>query len=194
MRNPKLLRMNLGLFVYYFFLYQVPQDLGEKRKAKRSCAELTYGETPFFTLQKLLLRLPLSGSDIRFCDLGCGRGKLVLYLAMLYGWESVGVDVIATYIKHSEAVAGKYGLDKASFIEQDFTDVELGNFDLIYLIATCLEDATLEHMKVRFADLQRGCFVICVSRPLDCKHLKPIICLNSAFSWGMENVYIYQKD
>ena len=118
-------KIELGAFLYYFFCYPAPRSLREKLRTKHTYIELTYGETSYGSFQKIIEELQLNVCDtLRFCDLGCGRGRLLWYAAIVKAWECCGLDAIPAYIKRGQRVVAREGLSNVSFIQGDFCEID----------------------------------------------------------------------
>ena len=73
---------------------------------------------------------------ISLLDIGCGRGKALLYLAEKYpNSDFTGFDFSATALSEARQQAEKTGLSNVTFIERDLTDfnkqAEVNSFDCV---------------------------------------------------------------
>lgn len=136
---------------------------------------LTYGEIEWPTLKLMIEYLqkqpPSSG---RFYDLGCGRGRAVLYMAMsgLFDY-SVGIEVLPERVslaKHalnklrsSIPIAGaKVKLFEASFLNPAF---KYKDARLVFLSNMCFDNETQNAIFRKLnLELPKGALVFC-SRP-----------------------------
>lgn len=79
---------------------------------------------------------PASGISPRAIDLGCGEGRVAIYLARR-GFETVGVDFSGAALRLARAAAERAGLDagRLRFVEGDLTQPSIagvdGPFDLL---------------------------------------------------------------
>jgi SAM-dependent methyltransferase len=152
---------------------------------------LTYGEIEWPTLKLMIEYLqkqpPTSG---RFYDLGCGRGRAVLYMAMsgLFDY-SVGIEVLPERVllakealnklRASIPIAGsKVKLFEASFLNPVF---KYKDAKLVFLSNMCFDNETQNAIfKKLNLELPKGALVFC-SRP-------PLETLNAFETIGTERV------
>jgi SAM-dependent methyltransferase len=71
--------------------------------------------------------------DARIVEVGCGTGQTSLYLARA-DRTVVALDLSREALKLGAAAAGRYGIDRISFVEADLNRLPLrdGAFDLVY--------------------------------------------------------------
>jgi cyclopropane-fatty-acyl-phospholipid synthase len=100
-----------------------------------SCAYFLDPAEPLETAQRrkldLICRKLGLGSGMRFLDIGCGWGSLVIHAAIHYGVEAVGVT-----ISHEQAELARQRIkeagveDRVTILEQDYRDIE-GSFEAV---------------------------------------------------------------
>lgn len=72
--------------------------------------------------RSLAARLPDEGTGERVLDVGCGRGGPAAVLADRYGWQVLGVDLVAYNARQAQQTAADRGVDDAtSFCVGDAT-------------------------------------------------------------------------
>jgi len=189
--HPILLRLDFFLYFFYRFHYSISKNRHEKSKIQKSGIELTYGETPYCTLDKALSLIPVTSKD-RFYDLGSGRGKLVFFLYAMYHIPATGIELIPTYIKLAQKLAKDYKFP-IRFIEGDFLKTDFSDATLVFLTATCLGDSTLKLLNQKFEKLQKGSWVISASYPIQSTQFELKHHLKVFYSWGYGNLYLQQK-
>ena len=122
------------------FHYDVGNDffsLWLDRTLTYSCA---YFETPETTLDAaqeakldLICRKLRLRPGMRFLDIGCGWGSLVMFAAERYGVEATGITLSAAQHEWSSAEIRRRGIEgKAAVVIQDYRELAgLGKFDAI---------------------------------------------------------------
>lgn len=82
----------------------------------------------------------LSEDSDTICDLGCGVGKFCFVGAVLTDSHYTGIDYRKSVITYAKQITKKYKLeDKISFINQDFSDVDLSGYTGFYFFNPYLE-------------------------------------------------------
>jgi SAM-dependent methyltransferase len=138
---------------------------------------LTYGEIEWPTLKLMLGYLQTHGLTSpggRFYDLGCGRGRAVLYMAMSGLFEhSVGIEVLPERVslakdalnklRASIPIAGsRVKLFEASFLNPAF---KYKDAKLVFLSNMCFDNETQNAIFRKLnLELPKGALVFC-SRP-----------------------------
>jgi len=138
---------------------------------------LTYGEIEWPTLKLMLGYLQTHGLTSpggRFYDLGCGRGRAVLYMAMSGLFEhSVGIEVLPERVslakdalnklRASIPIAGsRVKLFEASFLNTAF---KYKDAKLVFLSNMCFDNETQNAIFRKLnVELPKGALVFC-SRP-----------------------------
>ncbi len=104
------------LMVYscgYFLDPNEPLEAAQRRKLDVICRKLELG------------------SGMRFLDIGCGWGSLVIHAAINYGVEAVGVTVSHEQAELARQRVKEAGLEaRVEIIEQDYREVQ-GKFDAV---------------------------------------------------------------
>jgi len=138
---------------------------------------LTYGEIEWPALKTMLEYLEKQGTSIsggRFYDLGCGRGRAVLYMAMsgLFDY-SVGIEVLPERVslakdalnklRSSIPIAGaRVKLFEASFLNPAF---KYKDAKLVFLSNMCFDNETQNAIFRKLnIEMPKGSLVFC-SRP-----------------------------
>lgn len=171
---------------YVFFHYSL-------HKAFRSLDKNTnpYGETPFFTLDKIARNFGVLSKDIVY-DLGSGRGIALLWWATQVGCTTYGVDNYLPFIQLAKRVKERFSIINAYFLEEDFLKVDLSRATVIYLYGTALPDAMIYQLITRFKQLGTSVKIITVSYPLsdydsDFTIIKEF---RGLFPWGQTDIYL----
>lgn len=138
---------------------------------------LTYGEVEWPTLKLMLDHVQKQNTSVsgRFYDLGCGRGRSVLYMAMSGLFEySVGIEVLPERIslakealnklRSSIPIAGsKVKLFEASFLNSSF---KYKDARLVFLSNLCFDTETQNAIFRKLnIEMPKGSFVFCSKLP-----------------------------
>lgn len=138
---------------------------------------LTYGEVEWPTLKLMLDHVQKENTSVsgRFYDLGCGRGRSVLYMAMSGLFEySVGIEVLPERIslakealnklRSSIPIAGsKVKLFEASFLNSSF---KYKDARLVFLSNLCFDTETQNAIFRKLnIEMPKGSFVFCSKLP-----------------------------
>jgi len=188
-----LLHMKLYSALYYFFFYPFLRHAYERHKAGISGVELTVGDTPLYSFDAIIQTLPHSKKD-KFCDLGCGKGHLVIFMAQVYKIPSLGIDIMPTYIKHAKKLTQLYRLRNVDFIKDNFFNADLSEVTILYITATCLSQETRTRLAHFLAtQLPKGAHIISTTYPIVHSKFEQISTFKTEFSWGPGTIYIQQK-
>ncbi len=192
-QHPKLLDLDFLFFYYYKLFYSGHKYHEEKTSTKiKDIVELTYGETPYFTLKKIIKKIPIKKEQI-FIDLGCGRGRLVFFVNKHFKLKSIGIDLIPTYIKVANFFKQKKKITEVEFYLADILNHDFSKGDIFYIAWTCLNKETIKQIEQRLINLKRGSYVITTSMPVQNKNFKVIKEFKLPFSWGYGHVYLNQR-
>ena len=192
LQDKRIFRTDLDLFLYYFFRYPFHLFQYDCHKTGKSPSELTYGETPYFTLEKVLDRLSIDKNDV-FVDLGCGKGKTVFFVSSKYGIKSAGIDIMPTYIDIANTLKQRWGYQDIKFIEKDLLLSKVPKASIVMMSLTCFDEKTRLKISNHTETFSLGTKVISISYPLDSEQYKAIDCIEGHFSWGKSTVYIQEK-
>ncbi len=147
-----------------------------------------YGETPLTTLQQIADRWAICPSDY-LIELGCGRGRGVLFLSHYTGCKAKGIDWVPSFIAHAKAVAKQ--TSNVTFACSDIMKADLSSATIIYLYGTCLDDAAIHTLSERFKQLPPSTKIITVSYPLPGFTIQDE--LVGSFPWGEADIYLQTR-
>ena len=97
--------MTLQLFfLHIYILWQNRFDrlyrISMRERPKTSRLAYTYGETPIQVVKEICNRITFD-QQTRFLELGSGIGVFSLYVSLVYGSHSTGIDILPTFIRAS---------------------------------------------------------------------------------------------
>lgn len=153
----------------------------------------TYGETPLTTLDKICKECRILSKDVVF-DLGCGRGRALFWLRHFINCEVYGVDNQPIFIKRGNWVKNVCKVDKLTFLDDDFTKLNLEKATTIYFYGTSYEDEMIYKMVDLFKKLSPGTKIISVSYPLTDYTKEALFEFKKSFlatyPWGTTEVFL----
>ena len=135
---------------------------------------LAYGEVEWSTL-KLMSQHAEKGISGKFYDLGCGRGRAVLYMALTGSFDlSVGVEVLPERISLAQQALSKLKLSipssqsnvrlyEASFLNPAF---KYKDARLVFLSNMCFDIETQDAIFAKLnIEMPKGSIVFCSKEP-----------------------------
>ncbi len=145
-----------------------------------------YGETPLAVLKQIAEGCALSPKD-HVADLGCGRGRGVLFLSQLVGCRVTGIESVPAFIEKAERVKQKLGLQNVNFLQADMFKADLSPYSIVYLFGTCLEDHEIRKLAAK-----KPSRIITISYPLsDCDpSYKLVKSFPVLFPWGQTDAFL----
>lgn len=154
-----------------------------------------YGETPLVVMKRLAKRLPIGSSDVVY-ELGSGRGRVCLWLAMVIGCKTVGIEQVPTFVQKSARIARLFGVKNVQFIEADMLQQDLQAASVIYLFGTALPDEEITRFVTLCKNVRPGTKIVTVSYALTEYSAEGIVTLIDTlqvpFSWGTTEVYVHR--
>jgi len=192
LRYPKLIIIDGILFYYYNTAFSGSKSQKEKSETNRPFPDLTDGDTPYVTLSQAFRYIPIRPKSV-FVDLGCGKGKIVLFVALKYGIRSIGIDVMPTYIKVATYLAKKFKIKKAEFIEANFLEMALDKGSIFYVTPTCFSKESKKELLFKLGNLRKNTIVISSTFPIKHPSFKVKKKLKVLYSWGKGQLYIQKK-
>ncbi len=106
-----------------------------------------------------------------FIDLGSGSGQVIIYCALNYGIRSIGVEIDPILIKEAKYsirllkksnYAKKKVLGKITLISGDFFELNLKDYDFIYIFSLPTMQKYLRHV---FQTIKSGAIIISHRHP-----------------------------
>ena len=191
-QHPLLRKIDARLFLYYFFRYPFYKFERDCYQSGRPREELTIGHTPYFSIQQIMSRVPVTKKS-RFIDLGSGQGELVFYMAIRYGVPSTGIDIIQTYIQVAKRIRQQLKIANAQFLEGDVLNRDLSKYDIVWVSPTCFNEQSRTKISRQCEKLGSGAYVISISYPIESDSFEAIDYFSALFSWGQATVYIQKK-
>lgn len=131
--------------------------------------DLPFQETKQYYFKEIFTTLE-SEFDLRknskqcFIDLGSGNGQVIIYCALNYRIKSVGVEIDPILINETKISIGllnknvrKKAVNKITLIHRDFYEIELKDYDFIYIYSLPSMQKYLKHL---FKTVKSGAIII----------------------------------
>jgi len=193
--NRDLINIESQLYDHYFKVNQFFIALRDGLKIlPKDITSLTYGETSWFAIKKILDTVQAGNNDI-FYDLGCGTGRTVFFARIYYGVKkAIGVDLIPTFIQTAKKIVKDNGIDGIDFIENNIFKTSLKNGTIFLTVVTvCYNNAMIEQLKEKLKEISPDSWVVTVSCPLICDHLKLVYTKYLFYSWGIAKTFFHKR-
>lgn len=153
-----------------------------------------------FEILKLRFRL-IKYSNQRFVDLGSGNGHIIIYSALNYGIKSFGFEINPDLIKEAKIYIKLLKkrkmyqsklFRKIKFIHEDFYEIDMRDFDFIYIYSLPTMQKYLKHV---FLTAQNESIIISYKYPLNGfdSFLKLDYELKSEFKDQIISTFYYKK-
>lgn len=186
-------RLRIGLIFLQGNPYRVIKREGARTPVRME--NLIYGETPVLSVKKILERLSPSAEDT-LIDLGCGRGLVVFAAHYLFGMETIGIDIIPTFISRGAKLAIWMGTSKTVFIRENLawvSDELLERATIFYLAGTTFDDEQMEKIVARLERARPGTKLITLSEAFPSPLYTIVGSGSFRFTWGRSDVYFHEK-
>lgn len=164
------------------------EKLHAARRAQKSVAELTYGETPVVTAARLL-RAAGVGARSTVVDLGAGRGR-VLLAARLLGARARGVEILEAHVAEVGPVLSAVG---AELERGDATCASLEGATHIFLAWTCFSEVTRMKIQERLDSVPDGTRVVTLNWPIRGEGFAVVREGRALCSWGPTPYYVSER-
>lgn len=151
-----------------------------------------YGETPLTVFHQMFCKGELTSKDC-FVDLGCGRGRGVVFASSIWNARSIGVEQIPFFYEKAKNLTKIE--PKAQFICQEITsfDMRLGSF--FYFYGLCLEEEDLIRICTSLQKMPSKAKLVTVSFPIT-EYTSEFSLLSSweaTYPWGKTELFLHQK-
>lgn len=179
------------LFLLSLYLLQNPFRISKSFLKKQGVKEIhIYGETPLTSFEAISEEV--EKGDTVF-ELGAGRGRCSLFLALIKGVEVYAVEQIPSFAKRLRLVKNLFKISNLHVVEDDYLNLDFSKSNFIYLYASDLPDDKIQKLIKSFESSKKGSLVATVSFPLNAYDQKGIFSLQkkmgALFPWGVGEVY-----
>lgn len=146
-----------------------------------------YGETPLCSLKQIADRCGLSSQD-RLVDLGCGRGRGVVFLSHFYKCQAQGIDRTRLFIRNAQKIRAP----RTSFSVGDLRTFDFSHATFVYFYGTTFSDDFVVELSTALEKLPSKSKIVTVSYPLE--RFPVIDQFTVSFPWGKGEVYLHEKN
>ncbi|MEZ4669199.1 MAG: class I SAM-dependent methyltransferase [Anaerolineae bacterium] len=115
-----------------FLSHLLQIDFHPSETQARASEMLYLQHTPGRIILDLVNGLPLTATD-RFYDLGSGLGRVPIFVSLLTGAQTVGIEYEPTYVQYSRSSAAKLGVEQVDFRNLDVRDTDFSDGTIFYL-------------------------------------------------------------
>jgi len=154
--------------------------------------EYIFGETPWFTLRRILRRAGLGSGDL-LIDIGAGDGRVLLFAALQLGARAIGYEVIAERADTARRVLAACAIDGVTVVHGDGFDADLSGADVVYCAWTCFSPQSRSRLGEVIESLHPGARLITVTHPVVDDRVESLGTERAWFGWGRSDVYYYRR-
>jgi len=150
-----------------------------------------YGELNLDEIDKLFKIIEIKNDDI-FYDLGCGSGKINLYIALKYNIKSIGIEIIEKRIQVAKSIKKKVKNKNIVFKQNDLFKENLSQGTIFYSYnLTWPTDINIKMIE-KIKKAAKNCKYIILTTLLDHPYITLYETLdNINFSSHVGSIYIY---
>ena len=159
--NPKFFCADMLCLFQYF--WQSPFRMIRRHDEKNPDNPLgPYGETDFYLFDTLLHRFRIS-RDLTFAELGSGRSRLAMWLAMVRGQAKVyAVEQYGPMVERAKRVKRWLGVKNVEFVQANWEELAFSDVDLFYLYLPVESDDQLREVGKTTCRLKSGTRIITI--------------------------------
>lgn len=154
-----------------------------------------YGESPLPALARIAEECGLTLDDI-VVELGCGRGRGLLFLSCYIGCKGIGVDWVPFFIEQAKAIsqATEPSLP-VEFRCERMEETDLSEATVVYLYGTCLSDQMILELVRAFEKLLPTVKIITVSYALSdySSQFQTLKQFSVIFPWGQGEIFLNSR-
>jgi hypothetical protein len=191
--RPKLWKLVQISFYFPYHLARWENQRLEIKKYGLTEKDLIYGETPYYTLARIIKEIRPGGGEDLFVDLGSGIGKTVFLAALNYGLPALGIEINPPLFKAAMEIKEKLKIKKAVFIGGHVLDEDFSEGTIVFFHGTSWNQDVLLGLIKKFEELKPGALVLSVSHQIMVDYLKFVKMIKIDLNWGVEPLYIYQR-
>jgi hypothetical protein len=175
------------------YLFQNPYAICKRflKSQNAPCID-AYGETPLTVFHQMFLEADLTPQDC-FVDLGCGRGRGVLFASSVWSVFSIGVDQIPFFCKQAQKLTCHE--PKAQFVCQKISSFPMESGTFFYFYGLCLEEDDLIRSCQALQKMRSKAKLVTVSFPIT-EYSSDFTLIHSweaVFPWGRTEMFLQQR-
>lgn len=170
-------------------------NLAESQAHGLPLRSLVSGEIYFPAFASLLGDIGISRKEFCFLDLGSGRGKAVVAVALLFpNTRTCGIEIRPQLYQVSEGlVLDPQVRSRVRFVQGNFFDVEWSEADIILVNGTGFDEVLVHRVEKKLdTEAKTGAYIISLSTPLRASRLKQLRPPRRyRMAWGNASVYTF---
>jgi len=174
----------------------------ERDEKKLESTDFTYGEIEFCHFLPLLIASTENyKTKGKFYDLGCGTGKVLLAAAFSELFNEIcGIEYLESLAKAASEVCDKYKLmyknSEISFnvLTGDILENDWSDADFIYIASLCFSEKVMLAITEKGKLLKKGTRILSLKPLNDEKIYKLLYCFKVKMSWGLTDVYLFERN
>lgn len=186
--------LKVEFYLFRYYLFRNPYLLCRRYLVGINEPSQPYGETPLRVIEKILKSQSLTKEDL-FVDLGCGRGKLLFWVAAHYPCKVKGVDINPSFVAvGNRIIDALHWYPKVSMVEASYFTANISKATVIYVYAIALDDDSLSQLAILLAQHPPETRIISVSDPLNEYCVTPLFetieTFDATFLWGRTTLFL----
>lgn len=159
-------------------------------KIKKDPTEL-YGTISFYTIKKIFKAINYKPTGL-ICDLGCGKGKFLLYCMLTSKCKTIGIESNKYYtFIYGILIRFFFKRNQCELINETIETTKLPNCDLLFVSGLCFNISTLSYIQNYLNTIKQKPIFITVAVKFYLQNYNDAIEINTDLSWGKETVFIY---
>lgn len=191
--QPRLWKLAAISFYFPYHLARWEAERLDLKKTGLTSRDLTYGETPYYSVKKIIKEIRPGGAEDLFVDLGSGIGKIVFFTALYFNLESLGIEINPALFRAADEIREKLKIKKAVFVAGNVLGEDFSRGTIFYLHGTSWGEEVFKKLVAKFEETRPGALILSVSHPLQADFLKFVKKIKIDLNWGREPLYIYQR-
>jgi len=160
------------------------------KPVKKSSSEL-YGTISFSAIKKIFKTIDYKPTGI-ICDLGCGKGKFLLYCMLISNCKTIGIESNKYYtFIYGILIRFFFKRNRCELINDQIETTKLPVCDLLFVSGLCFNTSTLSYIQDYLNSIRKKPIFISVAVKFHLYNYNKAIEINADLSWGLEPVFIY---
>ena len=156
----------------------------------KKTAEL-YGTISFSAINKIFKTIHYKPTGI-ICDLGCGKGKFLLYCILTSSCKTIGIESNKYYtFIYGVLIRFFFKRNHCELINESIENTKLPNCDLLFVSGLCFNNSTLSYIQNYLNTIKQKPIFITVAVKFYLQNYNDAIEINTDLSWGKETVFVY---
>jgi hypothetical protein len=182
----------------------------ERKTNAYTSSTLSYGDIEFKEIQKIFNILELNGfvceRHSHFVDIGCGCGKPVFAVSLLYKFESLkGIEILNSLVELCHERMSKWIKictqkhlrrmlqQDIDFVCGDALKVNWSHATVVFIHGTAFDNVMMHTITDKLNRLAPHSYVISISKKVDSQFLEFLESVDVTLSWGNSEAHLYRR-